>query len=190
MRDVLGEVARQIEPMVRKKGLTFESTVVGEPPVIYTDGIKVRQILLNLLSNAVKFTPSGRVTLTSIGARASRCVRGHGHGHRDPAQDLASIWEDFRQLDQSRTREFGGTGLGLSITRRLVRTAGRRIDVRSEFGVGTTFTVDTAIPGCAAARRQRRLTSRASTGPSTANGISTGGDPVGQQRIWGLGFGV
>jgi signal transduction histidine kinase len=139
--DVLGEVARQIEPMIRKKGLTFESTIIGEPPVIYTDGVKVRQILLNLLSNAVKFTPSGRVTLTTSvsGERVAFDVADTGIGIR--LQDLASIWEDFRQLDQSRTREFGGTGLGLSITRRLVEQLGGEICVHSEFGVGTAFTV-------------------------------------------------
>lgn len=148
--EVLGEVARQIEPMVRKKGLTFESIVVRDPPVIYTDGVKVRQILLNLLSNAVKFTPSGRVTLTTSvnGEHVSFDVADTGIGIR--SQDLASIWEDFRQLDQSRTREFGGTGLGLSITRRLVEQLGGQISVRSEFGVGTTFTVQLpfrAAPG-------------------------------------------
>jgi signal transduction histidine kinase len=158
--DVLGEVGRQIEPLVRKKGLSFDSNVVGEPPLMYTDGIKVRQILLNLLSNAVKFTQTGRVMLTST--TRSDCVlfevTDTGIGIR--AQDLASIWEDFRQLDQSRTREFGGTGLGLSITRRLVQQLGGRIDVRSQFGLGTTFTV--ALPF------------RVSAPPETDDGATSG----------------
>ena len=57
------------------------------------------------------------------------------------ASDLQAIWEDFRQVDQSRTREFGGTGLGLSITRKLLDRLGGSVDVRSTYGEGSTFSV-------------------------------------------------
>jgi signal transduction histidine kinase len=72
------------------------------------------------------------------------------------AEDCPSIWEDFRKLDQSRTRDFGGTGLGLSITRRLVQQLGGHVTVRSDVGVGTVFTVSLrlkvgAAPGTDAA---------------------------------------
>jgi len=56
-------------------------------------------------------------------------------------EEIETIWEDFRQLDQSRTRSVGGTGLGLSITRRLTQQLGGHVSVRSVFGDGTTFTV-------------------------------------------------
>jgi signal transduction histidine kinase len=55
--------------------------------------------------------------------------------------DLQAIWEDFRQVDQSRTREFGGTGLGLSITRKLLDRLGGSITVKSVYGAGSTFSV-------------------------------------------------
>jgi signal transduction histidine kinase len=56
-------------------------------------------------------------------------------------EEIETIWEDFRQLDQSRTRSVGGTGLGLSITRRLTQQLGGHVSVHSVFGDGTTFTV-------------------------------------------------
>jgi signal transduction histidine kinase len=57
------------------------------------------------------------------------------------ASDLQAIWEDFRQVDQSRTREFGGTGLGLSITRKLLERLGGSVTVQSRYGEGSTFSV-------------------------------------------------
>jgi signal transduction histidine kinase len=56
-------------------------------------------------------------------------------------KDLQAIWEDFRQVDQSRTREFGGTGLGLSITRKLLDRLGGSVSVRSNYGEGSVFSV-------------------------------------------------
>jgi signal transduction histidine kinase len=89
----------------------------------------------------VKFTHRGRVELlvVPLGDRVRLDVSDTGIGIR--RQDLESIWEDFRQLDQSRTREYGGTGLGLSITRKLTASLGGEITVRSDFGRGSTFSV-------------------------------------------------
>ena len=141
LRDVISEVSMQIEPMVRKKQLDFSIEVAPDCPVIQTDRTKVKQVLLNLLSNAVKFTNQGRVSVHA------RCAPGGvridvedtGIGIKD--SDLQMIWEDFRQVDGSRTREFGGTGLGLSITRKLVDRLGGSVSVRSNFGEGSTFSV-------------------------------------------------
>jgi PAS domain S-box-containing protein len=139
--DLMGEIASQIEPFVRKKELAFECVVPPETPVMFTDRTKVKQILLNLLSNAVKFTHHGavRVAVTPHGETVRIDVSDTGIGIR--REDLDAIWEDFRQLDQSRTREYGGTGLGLSITRRLVERLGGEISLSSEFGAGSTFSV-------------------------------------------------
>jgi signal transduction histidine kinase len=106
-----------------------------------TDRTKVKQIILNLLSNAVKFTHSGSITLSATieGDFVRLDVTDTGIGIRK--EDLAAIWDDFRQVDQSRTREFGGTGLGLSITRKLSGALGGRVTLTSEYGSGSTFTV-------------------------------------------------
>ena len=93
-----------------------------------TDKTKVKQILLNLLSNAVKFTNRGSVTLTADcdGDVVRLEVIDTGVGIKP--DEIDAIWEDFRQLDQSRTRSHGGTGLGLSITRRLTQQLGGEVE--------------------------------------------------------------
>jgi signal transduction histidine kinase len=142
---VVLEVSQQIEPLLRKKGLELVSAMAPDMPPIQSDRTKLKQILLNLASNAVKFTPAGRVTIAASVAdgKLHLAVSDTGIGIRP--EDLELIWEDFRQLDQSRTREYGGTGLGLSITRKLVERLGGEISVRSEFGVGSTFSVTLPI---------------------------------------------
>jgi PAS domain S-box-containing protein len=139
---VTREVAQQMEPLVHKKGLRFNTNVSDECPVIMSDRTKVKQILLNLVSNAVKFTNEGTVTVSvdcALDGGVAIKVADTGIGIR--REDLDAIWEDFRQVDQSRTREHGGTGLGLSITRKLLDRLGGRVSLESDYGKGTTFTV-------------------------------------------------
>jgi PAS domain S-box-containing protein len=140
---LLEDVGRQVEPLLRDKPVEFRCHAPEERVMLFTDVTKVRQILLNLLSNAAKFTHEGSVELVARveegGQRITFEVRDSGIGIRP--QDLAAIWEDFRQVDQSRTREYGGTGLGLSITRKLVQRLDGAVDVRSTVGEGSTFVV-------------------------------------------------
>ena len=96
----------------------------------------MKQILLNLLSNAVKFTNRGTVRVSVRCDDDAVLLEVHDTGVGIKPEEIDAIWEDFRQLDQSRTRSFGGTGLGLSITRRLTQQLGGQVNVRSVFGVG------------------------------------------------------
>ena len=139
--DIMTEISQQIEPMVKKKNLTLNIELPSRELTLHTDRTKVKQILLNLLSNAVKFTHQGGIWVTILKDEEDLRfdVRDTGIGIRE--SDLESIWEDFRQVDQSRTREFGGTGLGLSITRKLVDALGGHVFAESVFGKGSTFTV-------------------------------------------------
>jgi PAS domain S-box-containing protein len=138
---VTGEVVQQMEPLIHKKGLRFNSVVSNDCPVIMSDRTKVKQILLNLVSNAVKFTNEGSVTVAVECAPGGVHIKVSDTGIGIRRQDLDEIWEDFRQVDMSRTREHGGTGLGLSIVRKLLDRLGGRVTVDSEYGKGTTFTV-------------------------------------------------
>jgi signal transduction histidine kinase len=141
LEDIMTEISQQIEPLVKKRSLTFHVEMPSRLLTLHTDRTKVKQILLNLLSNAVKFTHQGGISVTIARDEEDLRfdVRDTGIGIRE--SDLDSIWEDFRQVDQSRTREFGGTGLGLSITRKLVDALGGHVFAESVYGKGSTFTV-------------------------------------------------
>ena len=141
LTDIISETNQQMEPMIRRKSLSYTVDVSPDTPQIVSDRTKLKQVLLNLLSNAMKFTNKGGVSIVArphaMGVRID--INDTGIGIRP--EHLSVIWEDFRQVDQSRTREYGGTGLGLSITRKLVERLGGTIAVESIVGVGTTFTI-------------------------------------------------
>lgn len=141
LSDVIREASQQMEPMIRRKSLSYTVDVAADTPAIISDRTKLKQVLLNLLSNAMKFTNRGGVSVVArphaMGVRIG--INDTGIGIKP--EHLSVIWEDFRQVDQSRTREFGGTGLGLSITRKLMDRLGGAIAVESIVAVGTSFTV-------------------------------------------------
>jgi CheY-like chemotaxis protein len=116
----------------------------GMPRRLRLDGHRWRQILTNLIGNAVKFTENGRITVTlSADARpgGGLVLRGavidSGIGIRKEAQ--AGLFEKFRQVDASATRQHGGTGLGLAISKGLCQLMGGEIGVDSAPGFGSTF---------------------------------------------------
>ncbi|MCY1061214.1 AAA family ATPase [Nannocystis sp. SCPEA4] len=110
--------------------------------VILGDPTLVRQILVNLLGNAAKFTSAGRVTLSA--ARDERAVRFvvADTGIGMTAEELATAFEPFVQVDASSTRRFGGVGLGLTICRRLAEVMGGALTATSEPGRGSVFTLE------------------------------------------------
>lgn len=137
---LLESVLATVEPQASEKGLRIHRRFQDAPP-IQGDETRVRQIFLNLLSNAVKFTPAGSITVRAepvpTDGLAHFQISDTGIGI--PADKLDLIFEEFRQLDESSTREFPGSGLGLTITRHLVELHGGRIWAESQVGVGTTF---------------------------------------------------
>jgi PAS domain S-box-containing protein len=147
--DLIHEVMSELEPIIRRSNLQVSSKVRGRVPPLRTDRQKVKQIVLNLLSNALKFTPAGSVTIVaSHDARRHEVaidVRDTGVGIG--TDDQIKVFEDFRQLDSSPTRGYGGTGLGLSICRRLSQMLGGAIELQSEAGKGSTFTLRLPMRG-------------------------------------------
>jgi two-component system OmpR family sensor kinase len=133
------EVFRQVRPLAEgievSIGEEDQATILGDPD-------RLKQLVLNLVDNAIKYTPAGgKVTLglRRAGRWAVLTVSDTGIGI--PAQELPHIFERFYRVDKARSRAAGGTGLGLSIAQWIVQAHGGRIEVQSEAGQGTTFTV-------------------------------------------------
>jgi signal transduction histidine kinase len=141
LREIVDSVVTVIEPLARQKDLELGVAVPERLPTLFTDGEKVRQILVNLVGNAVKFTDTGRVDVAVArqNGEVRVDVRDTGIGIAD--FDRARLFQPFTQLDSGLTRRHGGTGLGLYNSSRLAQLLGGRIDVASAPGVGSTFSL-------------------------------------------------
>ncbi len=129
------------------KGIDFRYELgVGIDRVVIGDEFRLSQVLINLVSNAIKFTEKGKVELICTKVRETGnevfirfTVKDTGVGI--PADKVKIIFEQFRQADSAVTKKYGGTGLGLTISKRLVEMQNGRIEVKSDVGKGTTFSV-------------------------------------------------
>ncbi len=141
--ELMSATTEEMRSLVEQKNLTLEVHLNLANPDIVNDKIRVRQVLVNLLSNAIKFTETGSVQVEVWELSASRVViaiKDTGIGIAE--SERAHIFEEFRQGNQTLTREHGGTGLGLTITNRLVCMMQGKITVESKLGEGSTFRVE------------------------------------------------
>src|SRR5215510_9355554 len=106
-----------------------------------TDSGKLKVVLRNLLGNAVKFTKEGGITVAARSLEGGVKFSVTDTGIGIPQEALGVIFEPFRQIEHSATRQYGGTGLGLHIVKRLFEMLGGTITVESEVGQGSTFRV-------------------------------------------------
>jgi signal transduction histidine kinase len=143
LNELVSEVMIELDPVVARSKLAVSARLSSEPPLMSTDRQKVKQIVVNLLTNALKFTHQGSVEIGvdfEVDARlASVAVSDTGIGIAQ--ENHEKIFEDFRQVDDSPSRQYGGTGLGLAICRRLASALGGRITLHSNLGKGSTFTL-------------------------------------------------
>jgi signal transduction histidine kinase len=140
--EVLRGVAAVVEPLATAKGLAFVCEMaVGLGPMV-SDPDKVRQIVINLAGNGVKFTERGEVRIR-VAPEPDGCVAFAvtDTGVGIAPSDVNRLFQPFTQLDTGLTRRYGGTGLGLYISRRLAELLGGHVEVASEPGRGSTFTL-------------------------------------------------
>jgi signal transduction histidine kinase len=110
--------------------------------LLRTDKVKLGRVIGNLVSNAIKFTAQGTVTLASFVDGESRiCIRVTDTGCGIAPENLERIFGDFCQGDEAAVQSGSGWGLGLSICRRLTTALGGELQVESQPGAGSTFTV-------------------------------------------------
>lgn len=164
IRALLEEVRAHTQPLGMKKGLAVHFERAPDVDHIVTDGGKLVQILVHLVTNAVKFTEKGAVRVSVDRCRAvlSSGWRGtvlewtvEDTGPGMSAEQLAVIFEEFRQLDGSMARRHQGMGLGLSVCRGLVQLLRGDIAVESTVGKGTVFIVRVPIESAPALRLER-----------------------------------
>lgn len=151
---MLEDVVELLAPDAQEKGLSIASWIGDEVPGrILVDPVRTRQILINLLGNAVKFTEKGAINLALDGNRPDNeaevmtlnfSVRDTGPGIEQAMQER--LFEEFEQADATRARRHEGTGLGLAISRRLARMMEGDIELASQEGKGSTFTLALQVP--------------------------------------------
>jgi signal transduction histidine kinase len=153
---LLAQIADELEPLARGNDVAVQWRAESGPLVeVLTDRTKLKTIVKNLVGNAIKFTPRGRVDVAArvYGETLHVDVRDSGIGIAP--DDIAKIFDMFRQLDVGASRGPGGVGLGLHISKRLAERLGGSISVHSEEGVGSTFTL--RLPVRFASREMLRL---------------------------------
>jgi signal transduction histidine kinase/HPt (histidine-containing phosphotransfer) domain-containing protein/ActR/RegA family two-component response regulator len=129
-----------------KKGLALRLDIdPGLPKSLFGDDVRLRQIIVNIMTNALKYTNEGSVSLKVSGntsANGEECelyvsVTDTGIGIRD--EDIEKLFSSFERLDEEKNRNIEGTGLGISIVQQLLSMMGSRLEVKSVYGKGSTF---------------------------------------------------
>jgi heavy metal sensor kinase len=138
---LISNLSTDVEVLCQEKGLSFQ---LGQPQdlVVKGDEARLRELFMNLLDNAIRYTPAPgtvSVSLRREGQMAVVAVTDTGVGI--PAEDIPFIFERFYRVDKSRSRAEGGSGLGLAICRHIAEAHGGKIEVESQVGSGSTFSV-------------------------------------------------
>ncbi|MCA8881258.1 MAG: response regulator [Rhodobacteraceae bacterium] len=172
---LIREVAATVLPLVQKNGNRLEIDLDPALDEISTDKTKLRQNLFNLLSNASKFTEKGRIDLSvwGDGGNIVFIVRDDGIGMTKAQQ--ARLFQAFTQADTSTSGKYGGTGLGLALVRQFAEMVGGTVEVTSEPGAGSVFTL--TLP---ASYQERRTVDETDDRPAV---LVVDDDPVARRTV-------
>ena len=148
MKDFFGELTQIFSPRVAEKEIGFELNIPKSfPKVLVVDEIRLLQVLFNLVGNAIKFTDNGSVKINVTASKnenrsdVTLSIDVEDTGIGIPESEREKIFETFEQVNRQSYEKYGGTGLGLSISQKLVDLMGGKIDVISEEGKGSIFSV-------------------------------------------------
>lgn len=142
---LIDDVRQAVAPVVAQSGNTLHVRTESNIGEVAADLFRLKQCLLNLISNAAKFASMGTISLVARaetrGGVEGVCLTVADAGIGIPPDAVKRLFEPFTQADESIQRRYGGTGLGLAITKQLVLRMGGEIDVKSEVGVGSAFSI-------------------------------------------------
>jgi two-component system, OmpR family, phosphate regulon sensor histidine kinase PhoR len=141
IRAVAESALRTVESAARVRGVSLVAGEIDDVTVLGSE-LRLEQVLVNLLDNAVKFNRAdGEVWLEARAVEATARITIRDTGIGIPSEDLPRIFERFYRVDKARSREMGGTGLGLSIVRHVIEQMSGSIQVESQLGEGSQFTI-------------------------------------------------
>ncbi|MEZ2338256.1 response regulator [Mucilaginibacter sp. RCC_168] len=165
--DILNDMEMLFAEVASNKKINYSTHLAKSlPKTIFTDKVRVEQVIKNLLSNAFKFTPeNGSITITAKPdakeGTVSFAIKDSGIGI--PVEKQRIIFEAFQQADGSTSRKYGGTGLGLSISRELAMLLGGSISLSSEQGVGSEFVLTIPLKAIQVAPHEEEILPTAQT---------------------------
>jgi signal transduction histidine kinase len=137
--EVTNEILKAVTPLAKAKSLNLVMNV-PDNLILQSDRRRFKQVLMNLLSNAIKFSDQGSISVTVgvLGEDVSVSISDCGIGIRN--EDIEKLFNPFRQIDMSSTKQHEGTGLGLYLCKKILALIHGAISVKSEYGRGSTFT--------------------------------------------------
>jgi signal transduction histidine kinase/CheY-like chemotaxis protein len=144
---ILEELKSLMNQRAREQGIGFHITSDhGCTSPVEGDPLRLKQVLINLIGNAIKFTHEGQVEVSATSSIKNKYIdfifRIADTGIGIPEDKLEYIFEDFKQLDNDTSRQYGGSGLGLAITKKIIEQHQGQISVTSTSGEGSVFTVE------------------------------------------------
>jgi CheY-like chemotaxis protein/signal transduction histidine kinase/CHASE3 domain sensor protein len=184
--DILGDMEMLFAEVASNKKINYSTHVAKNlPRIIFTDKVRVEQVIKNLLSNAFKFTSeNGSISITARPGEkestVSFAIKDSGIGI--PAEKQRIIFEAFQQADGSTSRKYGGTGLGLSISRELAMLLGGSISLTSEQGVGSEFVLTIPLKAIQVAPHEDEILPTAQTFKAENTALAHAVKPVNSDR--------
>ncbi len=146
VKDILSNVLQMLELEIKKKNITVQKNIEEKLPAIQADQNDITRIISNLLSNAIKYNKENGSIGIKLGSSPNYLIlqiSDTGIGMKP--EERSKLFSEFYRIKNDRTRGISGTGLGLSIVKRIVESYHGKIEVDSQFEVGTTFTINLPI---------------------------------------------
>lgn len=144
---LIQDIVRMFEMKSNEKGLKLNTIISKElPSVLFIEELRIKQVLINLINNSIKFTERGYIEIEATCANKTNdhidlILKVEDTGVGIPGKYHKKIFKAFDQVDEKDTRKYEGTGLGLAITQQLVKLMNGRIELESEVGKGSLFTI-------------------------------------------------